>query len=160
MSIHFTGSSRLPMVAGWDHLLPVWFARLHPRYKTPINSIIFVAAITLVIAVSSQIGAGLQEAFQLVDNAANVFYGIVYSVMFAIPIAGAVAVRSEARLWLRLAAACGLIVCLLAIFFTVYPIIDVPNPMLFAVKVVAVSLAANLIGVGIFALNYRRRRAR
>jgi hypothetical protein len=59
-----------------------------------------------------------------------------------------------------LAAACGLIVCLLAIFFTVYPIIDVPNPMLFAVKVVAVSLAANLIGVGIFALNYRRRRAR
>lgn len=160
MSIHFTGSSRLPMVAGWDHLLPVWFARLHPRYKTPINSIIFVAAITLVIAVSSQIGAGLQEAFQLVDNAANVFYGIVYSVMFAIPIAGAVAIRSGARLWLRLAAACGLIVCLLAIFFTVYPIIDVPNPMLFALKVITVSLAANLIGVGIFALNYKRRGAR
>ena len=156
MSIHFTGSSRLPMVAGWDHLLPVWFSRLHPRYKTPINSIIFVAAITLVIAISSQIGAGLQEAFQLVDNAANVFYGIVYSVMFAIPIAGAVAIRSRARLWLRLAAACGLIVCLLAIFFTIYPIIDVPNPMLFAAKVIAVSLAANLVGVAIFALNYKR----
>src|SRR5205085_6269419 len=89
MSIHFTGSSRLPMVAGWDHLLPVWFSRLHPRYKTPINSIMFVGAITLVIAISSQVGAGLQEAFQLVDNAANVFYGIVYTVMFAIPIAGA-----------------------------------------------------------------------
>ena len=29
MSIHFTGSSRLPMVAGWDHLLPAWFSRLH-----------------------------------------------------------------------------------------------------------------------------------
>src|ERR1051326_4880228 len=67
MSIHFTGSSRLPMVAGWDHLLPVWFSRLHPRYKTPINSIMFVGAITLVIGISSQIGAGLQEAFQLVD---------------------------------------------------------------------------------------------
>src|SRR5207245_10038432 len=60
MSIHFPRSSRLPMVAGWDHLLPAWFSRLHPRYKTPINSITFVGAITLAIAISSQIGAGLQ----------------------------------------------------------------------------------------------------
>src|SRR5213083_3514727 len=36
-SVHVTGSSRLPMVAGWDHLLPTWFTRLHPRYKTPVN---------------------------------------------------------------------------------------------------------------------------
>ncbi len=147
------------MVAGWDNLLPVWFSRLHPRYKTPINSIMFVGAITLVIAVSSQIGAGLQEAFQIVDNAANVFYGIVYTVMFAIPIVGAVAIRSGARSWLRLAAGFGLIVCLLAIFFTIYPIIDMPNPLLFAAKVIAVTLVANLIGVTIFTLNYKRRGA-
>ena len=37
------------------------------------------------IAIASQIGAGIQEAFQLVDNAANVFYGIVYFTLFAIP---------------------------------------------------------------------------
>src|SRR5947207_10420631 len=37
-SVHVTGSSRLPMVAGWVQLLPSWFSRLHPRYKTPINS--------------------------------------------------------------------------------------------------------------------------
>src|SRR5436309_3007151 len=159
MSIHFTGSSRLPMVAGWDDLLPAWFSRLHPRYKTPINSIMFVAAITLVIAISSQIGAGLQEAFQLVDNAANVFYGIVYTVMFAIPIAGAAAIRAGARTWLRLAAGAGLVVCLLAIFFTIYPIIDVPSPLVFAAKIIAVTLIANLIGVTIFALNYKRRGA-
>jgi amino acid transporter len=157
MSIHFTGSSRLPMVAGWDHLLPVWFSRLHPRYKTPVNSIMFVGAITLVIGISSQIGTGLQEAFQLVDNAANVFYGIVYTVMFAIPIVGAAAIRAGARIWLRLAAGCGLMVCLLAIFFTIYPIIDVPNRLVFAAKVIGVSLAANLIGIAIFALNYKRR---
>src|SRR5436309_6549544 len=95
-SVHLTGSSRLPMVAGWDQLLPAWFSRLHPKYKTPINSIIFVGAITLIIAIASQIGAGIQEAFQLVDNAANVFYGIVYFTMFAIPIFGSGAVRSGA----------------------------------------------------------------
>jgi glutamate:GABA antiporter len=160
MSIHFTGSSRLPMVAGWDHLLPAWFSRLHTRYKTPINSIAFVGAITLVIGISSQIGAGMQEAFQLVDNAANVFYGIVYAVMFAIPIAGAAAIRTRARLWLRLAAICGFVVSLLAIFFTIYPIIDVPSPLIFATKIIAVTLIANAIGAAIFGLGQRRRAAR
>jgi amino acid transporter len=147
------------MVAGWDHLLPAWFSRLHVRYKTPINSIMFVGAITLVIAISSQIGAGMQEAFQVVDNAANVFYGIVYAVMFAIPIVGAAAIRARARIWLRLAAVCGFAVCLLAIFFTIYPIIDVPSPLTFAAKIIAVTVIANAIGAAIFSLGQRRRAA-
>jgi len=157
-SIHFSGSSRLPMVAGWDLLLPAWFSQLHPIYKTPINSSLFVGAITLLIAISSQIGAGIQEAFQLVDNAANVFYGIVYGVLFAIPIAGAYSIRSKARVWVRIAATCGFGVCLLAIFFTVYPIIDVPSRLTFAAKVIAVTVIANAIGAAIFGLGKKRRR--
>jgi amino acid transporter len=157
-SVHLTGSSRLPMVAGWDRLLPVWFARLHPRYQTPVNSIIFVAALTVIIAIASQIGAGIQEAFQLVDNAANVFYGIVYLVLFAIPIAGAATIRANAPIWLRLAAICGFGVSLLAIVFTVYPIIDVPSPIIFAAKIIAVTLIANGIGVAIFLAGKHRRR--
>jgi glutamate:GABA antiporter len=158
-SVHLTGSSRLPMVAGWDQLLPGWFSRLHPRYKTPINSIIFVGALTLAIAIASQVGAGIQEAFQLVDNAANVFYGIVYLVLFAIPIAGAGAIRSGAPNWLRVAAFCGFAVSLLAVCFTVYPIIDVPSRLIFAAKIIGVSVIANVIGVTIFLLAKRRRAA-
>src|SRR5438128_1918514 len=101
-SVHVTGSSRLPIVAGWDRLLPRWFSRLQPRYKTPVNSIIFVGATTLLIAIASQIGTGIQEAFQLVDNAANVFYGIVYFTMFAIPIFGTSSFLSAARVGLGL----------------------------------------------------------
>jgi glutamate:GABA antiporter len=156
MSIHFTGSSRLPMVAGWDNLLPGWFSRLHPRYKTPVNSLLFVGTITLVIALASQIGAGVQEAFQLVDNAANVFYGIAYFVMFAIPLFGAATLRKGAPLWLRIAAVGGMIMCLLAIFFTIYPIIDVPSPLVFALKVIGVSVLANAIGILIFVAGRRR----
>jgi len=158
-SVHLTGSSRLPMVAGWDQLLPGWFSRLHPRYKTPINSIIFVGALTLAIAIASQVGAGIQEAFQLVDNAANVFYGIVYLVLFAIPIAGAGAIRSGAPIWLRVAAFCGFAVSLLAVCFTVYPIIDVPSRLIFAAKIIGVSVIANVVGVTIFVLAKRRRHA-
>jgi len=158
-SVHLTGSSRLPMVAGWDQLLPGWFSRLHPRYMTPINSIIFVGALTLAIAIASQVGAGIQEAFQLVDNAANVFYGIVYLVVFAIPIAGAGAIRSGAPIWLRVAAFCGFAVSLLAVCFTVYPIIDVPSRLIFAAKIIGVSVIANAAGVTIFVLARRRRAA-
>jgi amino acid transporter len=157
-SVHLTGSSRLPMVAGWDQLLPGWFSRLHARYKTPVNSIIFVGAVTLVIAISSQIGAGIQEAFQLVDNAANVFYGIVYFTMFAIPILGARALRSRAPIWLRIAAICGALVSLAAIYFTIYPIIDVPSRLSFALKIVAVTAIANAIGVAIYLAGKRRQR--
>ena len=157
-SVHFTGTSRLPMVAGWDRLLPVWFTRLHPKFKTPINSVVFVGIITLVIAISSQIGAGIQEAFQLVDNAANVFYAIVYLSLFALPIFGTSAVRSCAPVWLRVASACGCGVSLLAIFFTVYPIIDVPNPLIFGTKIAVVAFIANAIGAAIFA-GARRKRA-
>src|SRR5213594_4503169 len=158
-SVHVTGSSRLPMVAGWDHLLPSWFSCLHPRYKTPVNSIIFVGAVTLVIAISSQIGAGIQEAFQLVDNAANVFYGIVYFTLFAIPIFGATEIRSGAPIWLRIAAICGAVVSLSAIFFTIYPIIDVPSTLSFAVRIIAVTGIANAIGVAIYLLGKKRQRA-
>jgi amino acid transporter len=158
-SVHLTGSSRLPMVAGWDQLLPGWFSRLHPRYKTPINSIIFVGALTLAIAIASQVGAGIQEAFQLVDNAANVFYGIVYLVLFAIPIAGAGAIRSGAPIWLRVAASCGFAVSLLAVCFTIYPIIDVPSRLIFAAKIIGVSVIANVVGVTIFVLAKKRRAA-
>jgi amino acid transporter len=38
VSLIFAGNTRLPMVAGWDGLLPAWFTRLHPRFRTPINS--------------------------------------------------------------------------------------------------------------------------
>ena len=156
MSIHFTGSSRLPMVAGWDNLLPRWFSRLHSRYKTPINSLLFVAALTLVMALASQIGAGVQEAFQLIDNAANVFYGLAYFAMFAIPLFGAATLRTGAPIWLRISAVAGLVTCLLAIFFTVFPIIDVPSPFLFAVKIIVTTAIANAFGVAIYLFGRKR----
>lgn len=155
-SVHLSGSSRLPMVAGWDRLLPAWFSRLHPRYATPVNSILFVTAITITIAVASQVGTDIQEAFQLVDNASNVFYGIVYATLFAIPLVGAASVRSAAPLWLRIAAVCGLAVSLLTIFFTIYPIIDVPNPLLFGAKIAVTTIIANAIGVAVFVTAGRR----
>jgi amino acid transporter len=64
MSIYFAGNTRLPMVAGWDNLLPAWFSRLHDRYRTPVNSILFVGVITLAFSLVPLIGVLEEEAFQ------------------------------------------------------------------------------------------------
>src|SRR5882672_2550616 len=127
MSIYFAGNTRLPMVAGWDNLLPAWFARLHKRYQTPVNSILFVGLITLVFSLASLIGVKEQEAFQLQDNAANVFYALIYMVLFAIPLVASKRFGVQAPLWLKVAAASGFLVSLIGAFFTVVPIIEVES---------------------------------
>jgi len=47
----FTGVTRLPMTAGWDHLIPEWFARLSRRNHVPVNSIFVSAGIVAALLV-------------------------------------------------------------------------------------------------------------
>ena len=156
MSIYFAGNTRLPMVAGWDRLLPAWFSRLHPKYKTPINSILFVGLVTLVLGLLSLTGVRAQEAFQLLDNAGGVFYALTYLALFAIPLFGMKALGVKAPLWLKIACASGFIVTLVYIRFAIVPITDVESPISFALKIVTTVLLANVVGVTIYALGKRR----
>jgi amino acid transporter len=150
MSIYFAGNTRLPMVAGWDSLLPPWFTRLHPKYKTPVNSILFVGAVTLVLGLLSLTGVGAQEAFQLLDNAGGVFYAVTYLMLFAIPLFGMKAFAVRPPFWLKIACASGFLITVIYICFTIVPIITVESRVLFAVKIVAVVVLANLVGLGIY----------
>jgi len=156
MSIYFAGNTRLPMVAGWDRLLPGWFSRLHPKYKTPMNSILFVGAVTAVLTVLSLWGAHAQEAFQLIDNAGGVFYALTYLVLFAIPLFGMKALGVKAPWWLKLACASGFLVTLIYIRFAIVPITDVESPLTFALKIIATVLIANAIGIAIYVLGKRK----
>jgi len=156
MSIYFAGNTRLPMVAGWDNLLPRWFARLHHRHRTPVNSILFVGLITLVFSLAALIGVKEQEAFQFQDNAANVFYALIYMVLFAIPIVAMKRFGAHAPWWLKVAAASGFLVSVIGAFFTVFPIIEVQSRLLFASKIIVVVIAANAIGAGLYLLGKKR----
>jgi amino acid transporter len=156
-SVTFTGNTRLPMVAGWDHLLPDWFTRLHPAFKTPINSIIFVGAMTLGIGLTGLIGVGEQEAFQLLWNASGVFYALTYLVMFAIPLLGLKEISKRAPWWLRLAALSGLLMTLLYVGLSILPIVKVESRVEFAMKILGVILIANAVGAAIFLAARRRR---
>lgn len=158
-SLLFTGLTRLPMAAGWDHLLPTWFTRLHPRWKTPVNSIVFVAAIILVLVVLSMAGVHEQEAMQLLQNASTTHYGITYVALFALPVWGAVRIRKRLPGWVRIASVFGFLSSSVAVLIAVYPIIDVSNRLSYAGKIVSVVAISNLLALWIYRRNYKARAA-
>ncbi len=156
-SVMFSGNTRLPMVAGWDHLLPDWFTRLHIKYRTPVNSILFVGAATLVLAMVGLIGVGKQEAFQLLWNASGVFYALTYLVMFALPLSGLRKVTPRPPLWLKIASLSGFLMTVLYVALSITPIIQVESRIMFAIKIIGLIAATNIIGFVIF-LTARRKR--
>ena len=155
-SVNFAGSTRLPMVAGWDNLLPQWFTRLSERYKTPVNSILFVGAATLLLSTLGLIGVGKQEAFQLLWNSAGIFYALTYLAMFAVPLFGLKREQMRPPWWVKLCAVSGLLMTVLYVSLSVLPIIPVGSRTVFALKIVALIVVTNAIG---FALYASRRRA-
>lgn len=149
-SVMFAGNTRLPMVAGWDRLLPDWFTRLHVRYRTPVNSILFVGAATLALGIAGLIGVGKQEAFQLLWNASGVFYALTYLVMFAIPLIGLRGVESRPPLWLKACALSGFLMTVLYVTLSIVPIIQVESRLLFALKLSGLIVLSNVLGLAIY----------
>lgn len=161
MTLIFAGSTRLPLVAGWDGLLPSWFTRIHPRFRTPTNSILFVGAVTLAFTLAGQSGVGVQEAFQLLENAGGIFYAFTYMALFAIPLFAAARLPQRPPLWLRAAAAAGFAVSVLYSVLSVFPIIEVASWRVFTAKIVGVLVGVNLLGFAIYgAARHRARRER
>jgi glutamate:GABA antiporter len=135
------------MVAGWDHLLPEWLSRLHPRFKTPIGSIVCVAAATFSLTLLGHFGVGAQEAFQFLNNTGLICWALTYLVMFAIPLAG----RGERPpLSVRVAAASGFVMTLLYVVLSAFPIVEVKSSGSFTAKVVMVILGINGAGAWYF----------
>jgi glutamate:GABA antiporter len=159
VTLIFAGNTRLPMVAGWDGMLPKALTRLHPRFKTPIVSIAFVGALTLGFTLAGQIGVGLQEAFQLIENVAGILYGFTYVGLFLIPLVAVERLGERPPWWLRLASLSGLAVSLLYCGLSIFPIIEVASWQLFAAKIVATLLVVEVAGIALYAWGARRRRA-
>jgi amino acid transporter len=149
-ALNFAGNTRLPMVAGWDHLLPGWFTRLHPKYRTPVNSIFFIGAITLLAGLAVLVGVRELEAFSMLQIWGFTFYALAYLALFAIPLVA----RKESKLrsgWLlKLAAISGFTLTLLYVVLSIFPVVEVADPMKYAAKTIAVLLGANCFALLLF----------
>jgi amino acid transporter len=151
-------TSRLPMVAGWDRIVPEWFTRLDRRWKTPTRSLGVIVLAAVVIGLLATYETGAQEAFQLLLSVGNIFYGIYYLLMFAIPLVVGDRTAARAGFWLKLAAVSGLAVTLLSMGFMLLPLVDVASRWVFAAKVAGTSLVLNAVGVAIYWNGTRRAR--
>jgi len=164
ITIYIAELGRLPMVAAWDHLIPAWFTKLHPRYRTPTRSLTVIGLLAVLFSIAASSGAGTQEAFQIIATTAYLCYGMNYLLMFAVPLV--VGTRFSLRpdltpgALLRIACVCGAGVTALSMVFQVLPIVDVVNPWVFALKVAGAALAVNLCGAAVYWRGTRRSSAR
>jgi glutamate:GABA antiporter len=158
-SLCFTANTRLPMCAGWDHLLPTWFTRLHPRFRTPINSILFLGAVTLAISAAILIGVGNQEAFEMLQIWGFSFYAIAYLALFAVPVLARQNRSLRGPLWLRTLAVSGFLLTLLFVVLSVFPIIRVESQAAYTRKTVAVLALCNAAGLLLYTLRPRSHRS-
>jgi glutamate:GABA antiporter len=149
-SLNFAANTRLPMCAGWDHLLPQWFTRLHPRHRTPVNSILFLGAITLAASIAVLAGVGAQEAFELLLIWAFTFYAIAYLALFAIPVLAGKPSSLRGPVWMKLLATFGFLMTLMYVVLSIFPIIPVASQSAYSAKTVAVILLANLAGLVLY----------
>jgi amino acid transporter len=155
-SVNFAGASRLPMVAGWDHLLPAWFTRLSESRRMPVNSILFVGVATFALASLGLVGVGRHEAFQLLWNSAGIFYGLTYLAMFAVPLAGLRRSGISVPWWVKACAASGFVMTALYVGLSVLPIIPVGSRTVFALKIIGLIVVTNAIGGALYVSARRR----
>jgi hypothetical protein len=89
-------------------------------------------------------------------NASGIFYGLTYLVMFAIPLVGLRGVTPRPPLWIKGAAWSGLLITVLYIVLSIFPIIRVASVAGFALKISVVVVLLNLVGVAILVAARRR----
>ena len=155
-SFLFTGATRLPMTAGWDHLIPAWFARLHPRYRTPTNSIYVTSAVIAAMLVLGSAGVHAAEAFGVLNDVSSEFYALAYLAMFLIPICGARAVRERLPRWIAVPCVSGGVAIIYVLVLNAYPFLDVKSPGIFAAKILGAFALVNACGYGFYCARRRR----
>jgi amino acid transporter len=151
----FTGVTRLPMAAGWNHLVPEWFTRLDRRRSTPINSIACTAALVFALILLGSAGVHAQEAYQLLENASLTHYEVAYLAMFGVPLFGAAALRRSLPSWLKWTSAAGFCATIFSLFISAYPFVHVVSARTYAIKILSTIVLSNLIAVGFYRMRTR-----
>jgi amino acid transporter len=149
-SFIFTGVTRLPMTAGWDHLIPEWFSRLSPRRRVPVNSIMVSTALVAALLVLGRIGVKAAEAFQVLTNTSTELYALGYMSMFAIPLFGTATLRRKLPRWVGATSAVGFLFSLFCFVMEAYPFVEVVDARAYAVKILGTTILANLIGLAFY----------
>jgi APA family basic amino acid/polyamine antiporter len=117
--------SRMPFAAGVDHLLPPAFARLHPRWNTPVFSMIVFGVLASLLLVLAQVGDTMRAAYQALVSLMVITGFLPFLYLFG----------SAWKAGKRWTAAFGQAMTVLAIICSIAPTASISNVWLFELKV-------------------------
>ncbi len=149
-SFIFTGVVRLPMAAGWDHLVPTRLAQLHPRFGTPTNSVTLTTIAVAGLLVLGSAGVHAAEAFAVLNDTSSELYALAYLSLFLIPLLGKKSLRRTLPRWIAPICFLGVLTILFVLLINAYPFLDVASPGAFAAKIVGTTLLLNLLGYSFY----------
>jgi amino acid transporter len=159
-------SARLPFVAGLDRHLPPAFARLHPRWGTPVLALVVQAAGSALFIVLGQAGTTVKGAYDAMVGMAVIIYFIPYLLMFAALIrlqrepAGPEVRRVPGGAPMAVfLALLGLATTAISIVLALLPPAGDPAPALAVLKVAGSSLVIVAIGAALYLRGRARRSA-
>jgi amino acid transporter len=156
-------TARIPYVAGIDHYLPPVFARIHPRWGSPVAALIAMAAIAAIFIFLGQGGTSVKGAYDVLVSSTVIVTMVPFVLLFASALKFHALASTPAGIRIPggsvtvcVAAFVGLVTTLAAMVFAGFPADDDPNKGLAVVKVIGLTGAMVFTGVAIFLLGRRR----
>lgn len=145
-------NARLPFVAGIDHYLPPSFGWLHPRWHSPVVSLLVQAFIAAVLVVLGQSGTTAKGAYDTLVSATVLATMVPFILMYAAGIK-----LADGKMWIAIASTVGLITVTASMVLSAIPAATVADKPSEVLKVVGLNVLATGIGAAFYW--FRRKKA-
>jgi amino acid transporter len=142
--------ARIPFVAGIDRYLPPVFARVYPRWNSPVAALLTQTALAALFIVLSQSGTSVKGAYDVMVSSTVIVTMVPFLFLFAS------AVKLSGNAAVACAAIVGLCTTCVAIVFAGVPAADDPNRSLAVIKVVGSTAMILAAGTAIYGFGRRR----
>ena len=134
-SAWFSGSARLPFVAGIDRYLPPALGKVHPRFHTPYIALGLFAALSSLLILMSYVGASVGEAYLTLLSIAVILQMVPNLYMFAaLWKSVSASPQGEPRLYRRMNATSGLFASVLGLVLAFVPVTEVRSLWVYEAK--------------------------
>ncbi len=156
--------ARLPFVAGIDAYLPRVFGTMHPKYHSPVASLVTQGVLAAIVIVIGQGGTSVSGAYEVLVGMAVLVTMVPFLFMFSAAIKIRETVPEGAaripggHLTVVIASVVGLFTTIASIVLSTIPPADEPNKPLAVIKIVGLTLVLLAAGALFYAAAARKKR--
>ncbi len=145
-SAWFSGSARVPFVAGIGNAMPAALGRVHPRWGSPYVALLTSGIVSALLIALTLIGSSVMEAYQVLLKASVVIQLVPFVYMFT-----GLMMLNDVSTLTRVAGLVGLLTSVFGIAAAFIPTSDVDSVVVFETKMLLGCLIPVVIGFILFA---------